>query len=254
MPPSLIPTRAVPISSRRRPRGQGRLLHHHHERGGLRQPGRQRHCQHRRPRRLVPGHPRPGGSLGSLRHHLLTCLPFPPPPSTSSLPTLLPTPNSFLRTIQPACPLGAAAPPASGQHGTAVVNADGTFSYTPTTGYTGQDTFTYRVTDVHGHAGSATVTITISVPPSPILLRTNSREPSRAPSSQSALTGPWVSIPHPPPSAPSFPSHPSFPTFAPFFSFPWVARLVLLFLLLRAAISRSQPTTCPSPATTPSRR
>src|SRR6266851_6357939 len=32
-------------------------------------------------------------------------------------------------------------------HGTAVVNADGTFSYTPTAGYSGSDSFSYRVTD-----------------------------------------------------------------------------------------------------------
>jgi gliding motility-associated-like protein len=48
-------------------------------------------------------------------------------------------------------------PPA---HGTVKVNGDGTVTYTPATGYTGADTFTYRVKDANGYyTNAATVTI-----------------------------------------------------------------------------------------------
>lgn len=48
-------------------------------------------------------------------------------------------------------------------HGTLVMNPlnDGTFTYTPTTGFTGQDTFTYRVTNGNYESTNATVTITV---------------------------------------------------------------------------------------------
>ena len=47
------------------------------------------------------------------------------------------------------------------QNGTLVSNADGSFTYTPTTGYTGQDTFTYQASD--GYALSAIATVTINI-------------------------------------------------------------------------------------------
>ncbi|RAK37838.1 putative repeat protein (TIGR01451 family) [Actinoplanes lutulentus] len=45
-------------------------------------------------------------------------------------------------------------------HGAAVVEADGTITYTPVLGWTGADTFTYEVDDGHGGTGTATVTVT----------------------------------------------------------------------------------------------
>ncbi|MCB1889978.1 MAG: retention module-containing protein, partial [Rhodocyclaceae bacterium] len=51
------------------------------------------------------------------------------------------------------------APPANGS---ATVNFDGTFSYTPNPGFTGIDTFTYTVSDVDGDSSTATVTITVN--------------------------------------------------------------------------------------------
>src|SRR6185295_7249707 len=42
-------------------------------------------------------------------------------------------------------------------HGTAVVNANGTFSYTPAVGYQGSDSFVFRVTDGRGISSDATV-------------------------------------------------------------------------------------------------
>ncbi|MCB9571896.1 MAG: tandem-95 repeat protein [Kofleriaceae bacterium] len=47
-------------------------------------------------------------------------------------------------------------------HGTVVVNADGTVTYTPDADYHGADTFAYTVTDVDGDASTATVTIDVT--------------------------------------------------------------------------------------------
>ncbi|MCE9560704.1 MAG: cellulose binding domain-containing protein [Planctomycetes bacterium] len=47
-------------------------------------------------------------------------------------------------------------------HGTVVRNTDGTITYTPTTGYTGLDTFTYSISDGRGGTASGSVTVTIS--------------------------------------------------------------------------------------------
>jgi gliding motility-associated-like protein len=49
-------------------------------------------------------------------------------------------------------------PPANG---TAVVNADGTYTYTPVAGYSGPDSFTIVISD--GNGGSVTVTVNITV-------------------------------------------------------------------------------------------
>lgn len=50
---------------------------------------------------------------------------------------------------------------ASTAHGTVTVNADGTYTYTPTTGYTGEDTFNYQVCDNAGACTTASVTIEV---------------------------------------------------------------------------------------------
>ncbi|MGZ3757715.1 MAG: CshA/CshB family fibrillar adhesin-related protein [Mucilaginibacter sp.] len=50
-------------------------------------------------------------------------------------------------------------------HGTATPNSDGTVTYTPTTNYSGTDSFTYRVQDSYGYyTNVATVTITVVAP------------------------------------------------------------------------------------------
>ena len=46
-------------------------------------------------------------------------------------------------------------------HGTVVVNPDGSYTYTPTPGYTGVDTFTFTVTDSSGQTATGTATITV---------------------------------------------------------------------------------------------
>ena len=47
-------------------------------------------------------------------------------------------------------------------NGTFTLNTDGSFTYTPDTGYTGIDTFTYTATDGDLTSGTATVTITVN--------------------------------------------------------------------------------------------
>ncbi|WP_316977296.1 tandem-95 repeat protein [Shumkonia mesophila] len=46
-------------------------------------------------------------------------------------------------------------------HGTVTLEADGSYTYTPTAGYHGGDSFTYTVSD--GHGGSVTATVTIAI-------------------------------------------------------------------------------------------
>ena len=46
-------------------------------------------------------------------------------------------------------------------NGAASLNAAGAFRYTPNSGFTGVDSFTYTITDGHGGTSTATVTLTI---------------------------------------------------------------------------------------------
>src|SRR5207249_11294567 len=50
-------------------------------------------------------------------------------------------------------------------HGTVTVNDDGTVNYTPSSGYVGADSFTYKVND--GLADSNTATVSLTVDNSP---------------------------------------------------------------------------------------
>ncbi|MDB5338549.1 MAG: tandem-95 repeat protein, partial [Planctomycetaceae bacterium] len=49
-------------------------------------------------------------------------------------------------------------------HGTVVINANGTFNYTPTTGYSGSDTFSFKVNDGTVNSANATVSVTVAPP------------------------------------------------------------------------------------------
>jgi VCBS repeat-containing protein len=48
------------------------------------------------------------------------------------------------------------------QHGTLVLNANGTFTYTPDADFSGADTFTYRISDGQSQSQLATVTLNVS--------------------------------------------------------------------------------------------
>src|SRR5205085_1177052 len=48
-------------------------------------------------------------------------------------------------------------------HGTVALNNDGTFTYTPTSGFTGSDTFTYKASDGTLSSNAATVTINVGI-------------------------------------------------------------------------------------------
>jgi probable HAF family extracellular repeat protein len=50
-------------------------------------------------------------------------------------------------------------------HGTAVLNPDGGFVYTPAQGYSGPDAFTYRAINITGTSNLATVSLTVGQPP-----------------------------------------------------------------------------------------
>ncbi|MDQ4133624.1 MAG: cadherin-like domain-containing protein [Actinomycetota bacterium] len=50
------------------------------------------------------------------------------------------------------------------EHGTVIVGADGSFTYTPDLGFSGIDSFTYKASDGTAKSAAATVTITVSAP------------------------------------------------------------------------------------------
>ena len=58
-------------------------------------------------------------------------------------------------------------------HGVLSLNANGSFSYTPASGYSGPDSFTYRATDGLDPSGVATVTLTVSPLPSVLSVTVN---------------------------------------------------------------------------------
>ncbi|MFA5711917.1 Ig-like domain-containing protein, partial [Mycolicibacterium sp.] len=49
-------------------------------------------------------------------------------------------------------------------HGTAILNANGTVTYTPAAGYTGPDSFSYTISDGQGGTATATVSLTVTAP------------------------------------------------------------------------------------------
>jgi YD repeat-containing protein len=61
-------------------------------------------------------------------------------------------PNGYALTISSATTPG---------HGAAVVNSGTSITYTPTTGYSGSDSFTYTISNGHGGTAMAIVTVTV---------------------------------------------------------------------------------------------
>ena len=73
-------------------------------------------------------------------------------------------------------------------HGTLTLNANGSFTYTPTTGYTGTDSFTYRAYD--GSLTSSDATVTLSVISTDNVLLSD--DFTRVPGAPNPLS-PWIS-------------------------------------------------------------
>jgi hypothetical protein len=57
-------------------------------------------------------------------------------------------------------------------HGTVVLNTDGSFVYTPASGFSGADSFAYTVSDGSGGSAGATVSLTIAAPPPVVIVST----------------------------------------------------------------------------------
>ena len=88
--------------------------------------------------------------------------PSPWPPRASSPTTPTPTATRSRRRSSPAS-----------RHGTLALAAKGGFTYTPTTGYTGPDSFTYRANDGTVNSNTATVSLTVSAASSNLGLQLN---------------------------------------------------------------------------------
>jgi hypothetical protein len=56
-----------------------------------------------------------------------------------------------------------------GSHGSVSINGDGSVTYTPGSTFTGDDSFTYTVTDAHGNTATGTITVTVG-PTDPVAL------------------------------------------------------------------------------------
>lgn len=54
-------------------------------------------------------------------------------------------------------------------NGTATVNRNGSFTYTPNPGFIGTDCFTYVVSDSYGQSASASTCVTVPIPPKPTI-------------------------------------------------------------------------------------
>jgi YD repeat-containing protein len=52
----------------------------------------------------------------------------------------------------------------NGSHGAVTVNSGATVTYTPTSGYSGSDSFTYTISDGHGGTATGTVNVTVNAP------------------------------------------------------------------------------------------
>jgi large repetitive protein len=91
------------------------------------------------------------------------------------------------------------------QHGTAVINADGTVTYVPDRGFTGTDSFTYEVVDADGNVAAATVHVIVPGPPLPVPTTT-------APAPSTSPTPSPSASPTPSPSAAPTPLPPATPS------------------------------------------
>jgi hypothetical protein len=81
-------------------------------------------------------------------------------------------------------------------HGTAIPQTDGTVLYTPSTGYTGTDSFTYTVDDTDGRvSNAATVSITVVPPPPPVAVAVTASTLKNQPDSINVISSDTVTSP-----------------------------------------------------------
>ncbi|MBI2783817.1 MAG: tandem-95 repeat protein, partial [Gammaproteobacteria bacterium] len=79
--------------------------------------------------------------------------------------------------------------PISGpSNGTLTLNADGSFTYTPSNGFAGDDTFTYKATDGTSDSNTATVTIHVAPPAGPVATDKNAVTTAGSPSGSPVTT------------------------------------------------------------------
>jgi VCBS repeat-containing protein len=66
-------------------------------------------------------------------------------------------------------------------HGTVSIKGDGSYTYTPASGYAGSDSFTYTITDVVGQTASAKVSLTVAAPGAPVAVDDTGSTPYATP-------------------------------------------------------------------------
>jgi Bacterial Ig domain len=76
-------------------------------------------------------------------------------------------------TLAPGATVTSVAIATAPTHGTAVVQSNNSILYTPTTGYTGGDSFTYNETDSNGETSATPGTVTVNVVSTPAPVATN---------------------------------------------------------------------------------
>ncbi len=74
-------------------------------------------------------------------------------------------------------------------HGTAVVNSDGSYTYTPNASFSGSDSFTYTATDSDDQTASGTVSLTVSPPGAPTAANYSETTPFSTELSASTASG-----------------------------------------------------------------
>ncbi|MEL6765504.1 MAG: cadherin-like domain-containing protein, partial [Cyanobacteria bacterium J06607_6] len=80
---------------------------------------------------------------------------------------------------------------AAPSNGTAELNANGSFTYTPNSGFSGDDSFTYTADDGNGGTAEATVTVTVegdTTPPPPVNTAPEAGDDSYSTAFDTALT------------------------------------------------------------------
>lgn len=108
----------------------------------------------------------PGGTSSPATVHVTVATPAPPVVSNKSLTTAYNTAGTL--NLAPTGVYTSMSIPAAPTHGTASISG-GIATYTPTNGYYGPDSFTFKATGPGGSSGTATASITVSLPAPPVV-------------------------------------------------------------------------------------